>query len=408
MGTAYSGAAATASDPATLFYNPAGMTSLHEGQIFSVSASYLSLRNYFRDNGSTNASGASMSGNDGGNFGTKAKLPNFYYIYNAGSLAYGIGLSVPYAMKISYDPTWKGRFQFTKGEFVVQEVAPSISYRLNDRLSFGASVGYQSLALELNSKINNFNVCYASAKAKGAPDAAAKTACASQATVEGDSKIKGKSNGYVLGLGVLYKPTNTLNIGFNFRTPSKHKVSGTSEYQNTAFAAASGMLTNSSVHGNSVLPGQASVAVAHTQDALTVSADVTYTGWSTFKSLAYDFDDTTPTKVTELNWRNTVRAGLGVAYKVTAQIPVRFGFAFDQSPTPDAEHRAPSLPDADRKVIGLGAGYETEKYKVNLGLSDIFVSNAPTNTAAVTGEKLKGEFRNGNLWSIGLQVDYML
>ena len=408
LGTAHAGASATASDPATVFYNPAGMTSLQDGQIVSASATYMSLRNNFRDSSSTTATGTAMSGGDGGNFGGKATLPNLYYVYHAGDLAYGVGVSVPFAMKLSYEPSWKGRYQFTKGSFVVQEVAPSISYRINEQLSVGATLGYQSLALELGSKINNFNVCFASLKAKGLADANASAGCASQATNDGESKITGKSKGYVLGFGVLYKPRNDLNVGFNFRTASKHKVTGNVEYKNTEFFAASGVLTNSSVQGNTVLPGQGSLAVAHNHDNLTLSADVTYTGWSTFKELAYDFGDNTPTKVTELNWRNTIRAGVGAAYKVTAQVPVRFGVAFDQSPTPDAEHRVPSLPDADRKVIGLGTGYETEKYKINLGFSDVIVNNAPTVTKAATGEKLNGEYRNGNLWSVGLQFDYVL
>ena len=36
LGTSFSGASATASDPTTLFYNPAGMNSLPEGQNFSA------------------------------------------------------------------------------------------------------------------------------------------------------------------------------------------------------------------------------------------------------------------------------------------------------------------------------------------------------------------------------------
>jgi len=383
---------------------------LPEGQNFSASAVYMNLRNNFRDAGSTDASGKAMSGNDGGNFGTKATIPNLYYVYNTGALAYGIGFSVPYAMQLSYDPTWKGRFQFTNGKFVVQEVAPAVSYRLNDQWSFGASVGYQSLSLELGSKINNFNVCYAAVKSKGQADAAAAAACASQATVEGESKLKGTSRAPVLGLGVLYKPAAGWNVGFNYRSPTKHQVKGTVEYQNTSVAVftAGNILTNGSVEGKSVMPGSGSLAVAHTHDALTVSADVTYTAWSSVKELAYDFADNTPTKITSLNWRNTVRAGVGGVYRVTSQVPVRLGYAFDQSPTPDAAHRVASLPDSDRHVIGLGAGYEMDKYKVNLGISDVIVKNAPTDTAATTGEKLKGEYRNGNLVSIGVQVDYTL
>ncbi|MEN9835947.1 MAG: hypothetical protein RL011_2140 [Pseudomonadota bacterium] len=408
LGTSFSGASATASDPTTLFYNPAGMNSLPEGQNFSASAVYLNLRNNFRDSGSTDASGKPMSGGDGGNFGTKATIPNLYYVYNTGALAYGIGVSVPYAMQLSYEPNWKGRYQFTSGQFVVTEVAPAISYRVNDQWSFGASVGYQSLSLELGSKINNFNVCYGSLRAKGLAEAAAATNCASQASVEGESKIKGTSKAPVLGLGVLFKPAAGWNVGFNFRTASKHQVKGTVEYKNTSFFAASKILTNGDVEGKSVMPGSGSLAVAHTHDALTLSADVTYTAWSSVKELAYDFADSTPTKVTSLNWRNTVRAGAGAVYRVTSQVPVRVGYAFDQSPTPDAAHRVASLPDSDRHVIGLGAGYELDKYKINLGISDVIVKNAPTDTSATTGEKLKGDFRNGNLMSFGIQVDYVL
>ncbi|HYN26686.1 MAG TPA: outer membrane protein transport protein, partial [Burkholderiales bacterium] len=72
MGNAFAGAAATAEDASTIFFNPAGLTKL-EGRNFAVAGHVIGLSAKFTNNGSSTAPAtiAPLGGN-GGNAGDTA------------------------------------------------------------------------------------------------------------------------------------------------------------------------------------------------------------------------------------------------------------------------------------------------------------------------------------------------
>src|SRR3954471_14208992 len=81
MGNAFAGAAATAEDASTIFYNPAGM-SLLSGPQFAVSGHAIDLSLKFSNSGSSRTFGGAplgpTSGGNGGEAGGVAFVPNFY------------------------------------------------------------------------------------------------------------------------------------------------------------------------------------------------------------------------------------------------------------------------------------------------------------------------------------------
>ena len=118
-------------------------------------------------------------------------------------------------------------------------------------------------------------------------------------------------------------------------------------------------------------------------------ADVSWTQWSSFDKLVINFGgslNTSPSVTTE-NWRDTWRFSTGVTYNPTAQLAVRTGFAFDQTPVPDAEHRTPRIPDNDRYWVSVGAGYAfSDTVGADIGYAHLFVPDASINKSAATPE----------------------
>src|SRR3954462_13204329 len=97
MGNAFAGAAATAEDPSTIFYNPAGMSKL-QGMQFTIGAHAIDLSAKFSNSGSSSLSlgaqsiGSQLGGN-GGEAGGVAFVPNLYFVMPIGDrFNFGIGV----------------------------------------------------------------------------------------------------------------------------------------------------------------------------------------------------------------------------------------------------------------------------------------------------------------------------
>src|SRR5882672_5997727 len=116
MGNAFAGAAATAEDASTIFFNPAGMSEL-KGMQFTVGGHLVDLSAKFSSNsGSSIPPGATATGSarggNGGEAGGVAVVPNFYFVMPIGDrFNFGVGVNAPFGLVTEYDDNWIGRFQ---------------------------------------------------------------------------------------------------------------------------------------------------------------------------------------------------------------------------------------------------------------------------------------------------------
>src|SRR3954464_6180589 len=102
MGNAFAGAAATAEDASTIFYNPAGM-SLLSGPQFAVAGHAIDLSLKFSNSGSSRAAAGGAfplgptSGGNGGEAGGVAFVPNIYFTAPINEkLTVGLGINAPF------------------------------------------------------------------------------------------------------------------------------------------------------------------------------------------------------------------------------------------------------------------------------------------------------------------------
>ncbi len=154
LGTAFAGTAAAADDATTVFFNPAGMTSLRRARSrrerqrhrdrFGVSQRQLRRRRSHSRSAATAATRAIW------NF-----VPAAYFVLPVGDdLAFGIGVNAPFGLKLVYDDGWIGRFQALHSEIKTLNVNPSVAWRIGERISLGAGIDYQRLDAELTNDVN--------------------------------------------------------------------------------------------------------------------------------------------------------------------------------------------------------------------------------------------------------------
>src|SRR6056297_1582483 len=215
LGNAFAGAAASAEDASTIFFNPAGM-SLLEGQQVTAGAHVILPSAEFTAETATNALGGSLGTNNGGDGGVNALVPNLYYTNKLNDQwVIGLGIHAPFGLATKYDKDWVGRYHAVESDVITLNINPSVAYRVNDKLSFGAGFNIQYIDATLSS-MTDYGLSVASSLLKSAANPATPPAVA-QALSENASELASNPNAdifadieaddwsYGFNLGLLYE-----------------------------------------------------------------------------------------------------------------------------------------------------------------------------------------------------------
>ncbi|TMH83201.1 MAG: hypothetical protein E6H45_13810, partial [Betaproteobacteria bacterium] len=275
------------------------MSLLPPGMQISAGAALINVSAKFSDSGSV-ASGTGIPGvpnaqrplgGTGGDAGGLAAVPNAYFAMDlVPNLKFGVGVSVPFGLKTEYDSDWMGRFQAIKSEISTININPSISYRLDEKMSFGFGLSYQRIDAELTNAINYVAATFGGVLAGGGTLAQAQAAANAipAGNEEGTVVVKGSDTGLGYNAGAMFQLAPETRLGVSYRSPIKYKVTGTVTFSNQAGLppAVAAQLADGNVSLDIEMPGSASVALQHKLDSSwTLLGDVTWTGWSKIKEL---------------------------------------------------------------------------------------------------------------------------
>lgn len=390
IGNAYAGGAAAADDSSVAWYNPALMTLLPGTQAAGV-LNILRPSFKYSDNGSTVLFAGQPAG-DGGDGGSWAYVPNAYFTMAINpKWNFGLALNVPFGLKTEYDTPWRGQLVAIKSEIKTVNINPSVAYKINDKVSIGAGLSAQYL----DAKLTN---C--------ASPVLTPSPCAVQ------SKLKADDWGYGGNVGIFFQATPNLRIGAHYRSAIKYTLEG------DVSLSGAGAANNGNVKANLKVPENASLSLFHDLgQKWELMADITWTGWSSVQQLNVIRTSTAlsgaaaGSTLTQLpfEWDDTWRYSVGANYKWSSQTKLRFGLAYDETPTND-QTRTPRLPDEDRTWVALGVQYKpTKTGTLDFGYAHEFIKDAKVNTGvprpsaipACPTSCLNGTFKNqANIFSV--------
>src|SRR5882757_6666024 len=124
----YAGSGSRASGADTVFANPAGMTQIKGNELEAGSVIILPS---FQFNGVARAGGTPIAGNNGGDSGRAAFIPNLYGTFELGDgFSAGIAVTAPFGNATEYDKAWFGRYLGTKTSALSADINPNIAYRI--------------------------------------------------------------------------------------------------------------------------------------------------------------------------------------------------------------------------------------------------------------------------------------
>lgn len=413
MGKAFAGAAASAEDASTVWFNPAGMTYLGkslEGKSQLSNALHIIIAgSEFTDKGSAAPASlnATMNGDKNGSNTVISPVPNLYYVRPINDrLHFGLAVNGPFGSKTEYDRDWIGRYHATDTDMKTVNINPSISWKASDKLSLGAGISAQYINVTLGKSVDSVAACrkIAAGVAAQTNSSALLSYCnktypkASQVEKDSQATVEGDDLSFGFNLGLLYQPTEMTRIGVSYRSKVKHDLEGRAKYDVDSgllpVIAQTGItaFTDKDIEASVELPDSLSLSLVHkVSNRLELLGDVTWTQWSSFQELLVN--DTAGNEVTKTveDWEDVTRISLGANYKYNDKLTLRTGVAFDEEPIPSAKLRTPRIPGNDRTWLSFGAGYKlNKKMSIDFGYSHLFLDETPIDNTDENGYTVKG------------------
>jgi long-chain fatty acid transport protein len=357
-GNAVAGGAAVAEDASVVWSNPAAMMSLASPRQVTVGLNAFKPSFKFQNTGSTGAFAIPGTG-EGGDGGDWAYVPNAFGTFEVHPrVRIGVALNVPFGLVTSYDQGWRGQLTALKSKIETININPAIAFKVNDMFSVGAGVSVQRIKAELSSF--------------------------SGVAALGNVNLNADDTAWGFNVGATFQPIPSTRFGASYRSTIDYNLSGDVRFNGPAGAPFGG-----DVRADLKVPDTFSLSVLHTLNPrIELMGDVTWTGWSTLQQLVVVRTTTSAggaagSTFTTLpfQWSDTWRYSVGANYRVNDQFKLRFGFAYDETPTNDAT-RTPRLPDQNRKWLAFGVQWKTPwKGVLEAGYAHEFIKDASVNVS---------------------------
>ncbi|MEO0160075.1 MAG: outer membrane protein transport protein [candidate division WOR-3 bacterium] len=249
-----------------------------------------------------------------------------------------------------------------------------------------------------------------------------------------DVKLTGTGFGFVANLGLKYE-LSKLSFAWALRFNSSPTLKGNIEanaylpksdyyyYKMSNNPIFLGGISNSKASGSAQLklPIITDFGISYKFNEKLLSAVFfQYQNWSTFDEIILSIDSANQTGDPLLGkflpsqeefvqgWKSTFKFGMGIEYRFKSNLPLRFGFAFDQSPIPDSTFN-PLIPDPGNKIqltAGFSREYNNFSYDFNFEyfiLPKKTISNTDYNP--LKSHNLPGEYRF-SLFAVGFGINY--
>ena len=253
----------------------------------------------------------------------------------------GLGAFSAFGARVKWPADFPGRFEGSGSDLTTYTFNPTVSLRVNDDIGIGAGFDLVRAAVQLDRQLD-----FVSA--------------------EGSLKLGGGTFGVGGNVGIeMRMMSKRLRLGASYRSATALNFDGTASFDVPPELEA--QLRDQDVHTTFVLPHTLSFGAAFlVTPRVLLTAESTYTTWSTLQSIDLDFEDDSLDQSLRRDWNNTASIKVAGDFKLTREISLRGGLGFDPTPSPD-DTTQPSLPDASRMIASVGAGYRMGNIGFDLG-----------------------------------------
>jgi len=328
---------AVISSAESVFFNPAGISFLDGKMNLSLGVTGIIAKTTFENAtfGDTNSTESGL-----------ATPFSLYATYKANDwLSFGLGVYTPYGSSVAWEKDWSGSHLVNDIDLKAIFVQPTISVKISDKLSIGGGPIYVNGSVNFNKNLN---------RSLSDTDGNRTNVTVEQKNIS--------AWGYTLG--VMIKPIEKLNIGFNYRSKVTMEArDGDADFENVPGSLPNN-LSDGKFDADLPLPAEITVGLSYEFcDKFLFAFDYNFAQWSEYEALVVVFDNDAGVSTSPRNYVDSETFRFGLQYEATKKITLRTGIYFDGSPVQDG-YFAPETPR--NESTGYTAGLS---YKINDKLS---------------------------------------
>lgn len=363
LGRAFAGDAVIADNASAMARNPAAMalfdsTSISTGAI--VIDTDVTLKNAeYNGNAIENIS----------DIGGTSVAPNIFIVHPLNDQwAIGFGAYSNFGTTTKYPADFSASAFGGTTEVRSANFQGSVSYRLNENLSFGAGI----------------DVIYGTGELKR------------ESSLPGDNVLNVldvEAKGYGLGwhLGTVYEINSDNRFGLSYRYSPTIKADGDFTYLGLP-------KDNDTLH--MPLPSMAEFSGYHKlTDKFALSYSAQFIEWSAFDTLKSD----QISEIKDYQWRNTWHFSIGGTYDINDQWTARAGYMYDMGAVDEIQSIA--IPDSDRNWLSAGVSYHLSKHSdIDFGMTYLMGEDVNVTESNPFGT-VTGTTR-ANAFLYGIQYNY--
>lgn len=390
IGNYAAGSAAEAADASTGWYNPAGLSLIHQKQgvlgfvFVSPSAKLSGISTY-----STTGVPPFRESFDGIKGGKPGYVPSGHVAYPVGpNTTLGISMVAPFGLATNWNEFGPVRYEATASNLLTSNISPEFGSRVTEHFAVGLGFDMQYAHVRFNRML-------------GSPDTMA-LARFSPYTLDSFSNNRGNSFGVGFHAGVLglFNEDHT-RIGLNYQSQMRHHFYGNSLLEGrlaslpatvtpraVLLASPAGQFPADDLESNSIkLPDIITLSGYHDiNQKFAVLGSVVYTGWHTLRVIELDRVAAFASGVGQVfvnsesptHYRNTWRYSLGANYRYNDKFMLRVGGGYDMTPTVK-EFRDIRIPDTNKWAASIGAHYQARSnLGVDVGYTHLFSTGDKT------------------------------
>jgi len=357
---------AIADDPSAQWYNPAGSSFQPGTQIMTGADIIIVPSSDFKTNALNPAHPAVTSSSS-----KVIGIPHFYasHSFENSPITIGLGSNSPFGLETD----WPGNSPFatssTFSQLKMINVNPNLSWKINDHLAIAGGFDYvRLLKVRLNNSLQ---------------------------------LLEGSGDGWGGNVALLYRDQQ-FRFGVTYRSRVRLDINDGVVIGGPALARFGGPVgATGSARTKLVLPDQVNIGLAYMPNQnWTLSLDIDWVNWKTFDSLDFFYAPSavasaitggTNFRTQRQNWSAEVAVRAGVQWQYSPDLSFRGGYAFDPTPV-DNNFFTPGIPDRDRHLFSVGAGYNVTK-SLTLDMAYMFVYFVDLDQTVSTGADA---VRNGN------------
>ena len=324
-------------DASAIVNNPANLAYVKDGEIL---ASYMLV---YSDVKYTDPSGISTETKD-----KDKHIPNFFGAMGIGednSVMLGLGVTSPWGQSTIWpeDRPFLGTAPY-HAELVTINLSPTIAARIADRVLVGAGVDIMYSELDLRQHLPLLGV--------GGPLTSL--------------RLQGDGEGFGFHAGVTWEVVDDHRLAATYRSPIEIDYDGDTDVGGFVGPLA----PRSSFSSEIEFPTMVGLGYGiELSDDLRVGIDVEWIEFSKFDEFPVDVGvngafGLFPPSIPQL-WDDTWTFGIGGDYQLNEAWVLRAGYIFMESPVPQAT-LSPTLPDDDRNVFSVGAGYHGQHHGLDI------------------------------------------